>query len=75
MVGSFIYFLSLDCLFMNIAVRAPVLLEKLSDGTIRPYKGGEEFDLELTDGSLNSDIPSQGLAEMFNATFFLVNQV
>jgi predicted acylesterase/phospholipase RssA len=52
-----------------------VLLEKTKDGAIREYKGGQEFDMELTDGSLVNDIPSQGLAEIFNATFFIVDQV
>ena len=52
-----------------------VLLEKLPDGTIREFRGGLDNDMELTDGSLVNDIPSQGLAELFNATFFLVDQV
>jgi TAG lipase/steryl ester hydrolase/phospholipase A2/LPA acyltransferase len=47
------------------------LLAKASDGSIQPYLPNSKF----VDGSLKADIPVARLAELFNATRFVVSQV
>lgn len=61
------------------------LIEKLPDGTYRPYTGiqGEDFSqtgesldtVRMRDGSFESDVPVQAMGSFFNCQFNIVSQV
>jgi len=59
------------------------LMEKLPDGTLKPYNGvhghstdSESLDMiQMRDGSFESDVPVQAMGAFFNAHFSVVSQV
>ena len=53
-------------------IKPVVLMKKGHDGIVRAQ--GENKDEAYWDGSIDQDIPKNGLAEMFNCQFFLASQ-
>eukprot|EP00906_Rhabdomonas_costata_P013852 RCo019859 len=62
-------------------IRAQTLMEKASDGSLRPFVPhvGDEVNgqtiVHLRDGSFECDVPVQAISEMFNAHYTVVSQV
>ena len=59
-----------SCAVPGIFEPVPVL-EKRKDGSIHPWMDGSRWQ----DGSLETDVPKQQIAEMFNVSHFIVSQV
>ena len=59
-----------------MVIEPVALLEKGSDGLLRPYHMADDDDgrIVLRDGSFEADVPLEALAATFGATFSIVSQ-